>query len=236
LKNAKRTQHRQNMENRTRNPMYQRNLNNTFAAAADWEYRTPISAIAEAALLAQQLPPNPQIQRLQYLTQRAFVQLDGQHPLSSTQNLPLRSKRHGDTALISRTPGGGPGNRKNDSRQCNKGHQSMRGNAEQEVQQSTRQPRIQRGARPQGHDPLKASLHDAPTIDLRQKINDGRDTRRIIKARRRNHPDRYDDDNDNDRFPTFTSNITEKSYPKEFKPVRIPKYDGKQDPCQLVRC
>jgi hypothetical protein len=39
--------------------MYQRNLNNTFAAAADQEYRTPIGAIAEAALLAQQLPTNP---------------------------------------------------------------------------------------------------------------------------------------------------------------------------------
>jgi hypothetical protein len=30
--------------------MHQRNLNNAFAAAVDWEYRTPIGAIAEAAL------------------------------------------------------------------------------------------------------------------------------------------------------------------------------------------
>jgi hypothetical protein len=52
------------MENHTRNPMYQKNLHNTFAAATDREYRTPIGAIVEAALLAQQLPPNPQIQRL----------------------------------------------------------------------------------------------------------------------------------------------------------------------------
>jgi hypothetical protein len=78
-----------------RNPVYQRNLNNTFAAAADREYRTPVGAIAEAALLAQQLPPNPQIQRLKYLTQCALVQLDGQHPVPSTQNLPSRSKRMG---------------------------------------------------------------------------------------------------------------------------------------------
>jgi hypothetical protein len=48
-------------------------------------------------------------------------------------------------------------------------------------------------------------------IDLRQNINDGRDVRRIIGARRRDRP-------------------AEKSYPKDFKPIGIPKYDGKQDP------
>ncbi|RLM54356.1 hypothetical protein C2845_PM10G12240 [Panicum miliaceum] len=128
LKNAKCTQHRQNVENRARNPMYERNLNNAFAAAADREYHTPIGAISEAALLAQQLPSNPQIQRMQYLTQLALVQLNGQHPASSTQNLPLRFERHGDTALISRTPRGGPKNRKNDSRQCNEGHHDKQGN------------------------------------------------------------------------------------------------------------
>jgi hypothetical protein len=59
LKNAKRAQRRRNTENRARNLMYQRNLNNAFAAAADREYRTSIGAIAEVALLAQQLSPNP---------------------------------------------------------------------------------------------------------------------------------------------------------------------------------
>jgi hypothetical protein len=57
LKNAKRAQRRQNEENCACDPMYQRNLNNTFAAAVDQEYRTPIGTIVEAALLAQQLPP-----------------------------------------------------------------------------------------------------------------------------------------------------------------------------------
>jgi hypothetical protein len=123
LKNAKRAQRRRNAKNRARNPMYQRNLNNAFATAADREYRTPIGAIAEATLLAQELPSNPQIQRLQYLTKRALVQLDGQHPVSFTWNLPLRSECHGDAAQISRTPRGGPGNRRNDNRQRNKGHQ-----------------------------------------------------------------------------------------------------------------
>jgi hypothetical protein len=68
LKNAKRAKHWRNAENRAHNPLYQRNLNNAFTAAEDRVYRTPIGAIAEVALLAQQLPPNPQIQRLQYLT------------------------------------------------------------------------------------------------------------------------------------------------------------------------
>jgi hypothetical protein len=128
------------MENHARNPMHQRNLNNAFAAAVDREYRAPISAIAEAALLAQQLPPNPQIQ---YLTQCVLVQLDGQHPVSSTWNMLSRSKRHGDFVQISRAPGGGPGYRRNDNRQRNQdnpvghgnpqGQQSARGNVEHEV-------------------------------------------------------------------------------------------------------
>jgi hypothetical protein len=125
VKNAKRAQCRCNTQNRAREP---RGLNNAFAAVADRQYRTPIGAIVEAALLAQQLPPNPKIQRLQYLTQRALVQLDGQHPVSPTRNLPSRSERHGDTALINRTPGGGHGSQRNDNRQRNEGHPSARSN------------------------------------------------------------------------------------------------------------
>jgi hypothetical protein len=94
----------------------------------DRDYRMLIGAIVEAALLAQQLPSNPQIQRLQYLTQRTLVQLDGQHPVSSTRNQLLRSEHHGDTALVSHTPGGDPGSRRNDNRQHNEGHPSVRGN------------------------------------------------------------------------------------------------------------
>jgi hypothetical protein len=60
--------------------------------------------------------------------------------------------------------------------------------------------------------------------DLRQNINDDRDVRRVIKARRRDRLDRYHDTDDSDRFPMFTSNITDRSYPKNFKPVNIPKY------------
>jgi hypothetical protein len=98
VKNAKRAQRRCNAQNHAREP---RDLNNAFAAVADREYRTPIGAIIDVALLAQQLPPNPQIQRLQYLTQRALVQLNWQHPVSPTRILPSRSEHHGDTALVS---------------------------------------------------------------------------------------------------------------------------------------
>jgi hypothetical protein len=84
-KNAKQAQRGRNAQNHARVP---RDLNNAFAVVADCKYRTPISEIAEAALLAQQLPSNPQIQRLQYLTQRVLVQLSGQHPVSPTRNQP----------------------------------------------------------------------------------------------------------------------------------------------------
>jgi hypothetical protein len=103
----------------------------------------------------------------------------------------------------------------------------VRGNNEQELKQSTHN---QLGARHQGQDLLEASLHDAPTIYLRQKINEGRNVRRVIEARRRDRTGRCHDDDHSDRFPAFTSNVTDKSYAKEFKPVRIPKYNGKQDP------
>jgi hypothetical protein len=157
--------------------MYQRNLNNAFAATADREYRTPIGTIVEAALLAQQLPPNPHIQRLQYLTQCALVQLDGQHPMSSTRNMLSRSERHGDSTQISRTPGGGLGYRGNDNHQRNQdnpvghgnpqGQQSARGNVEQEVQLLMRPPHNWHDARPQGETPPEASLQNAPMTDLR---------------------------------------------------------------------
>jgi hypothetical protein len=219
-KNAKCAQRRRNTQKHAREP---RDHNNAFATVADREYRTPIGAIAEAALLAQQLPSNPQIQRFQYLTQRALVQLVGQHPVSSTRNQLSRSEQHGDTVLVSRTPGGGHESRRNDNRQCNEGHSSMHGNNEQEVQQP---PRNQHGARHHGQKPVEDNLHDAPTVDLRQKINKGHDARLIIEARRRDRPGRYHD-NDGDRFPAFTTSITDKSYPKDFKPVGIPKYNGK---------
>jgi hypothetical protein len=77
---------------------------------------------------------------------------------------------------------------------------------------------------------IKAKIHSR----LAFTINEGHDVQRVIEAKRRDRPGRCHDDDDNDRFPAFTSNINDKSYPKEFKPVRIPKYDGKQDPRQWI--
>jgi hypothetical protein len=80
---------------------------------------------------------------------------------------------------------------------------------------------------------IKAKLHSRPAFvmlpqsNLKQKINDGCDAWHVIEARRRAPTGTYHDDDDSDCFPAFTSNIINKSYPKEFKPVGIPKYDGK---------
>jgi hypothetical protein len=73
-------------------------------------------------------------------------------------------------------------------------------------------------------------------INLRQKINEGRDARRVIEARRRDRTGGRHDNDDSDHFPAFTTSITDKSYPKNFKPVRIPKYDDKQDPHKWIGC
>jgi hypothetical protein len=115
----------------------------------------------------------------------------------------------------------------NENHQHNEGHPSTRGNNEQEVQQLTRN---QRGERHQSQDPLEANLHDTPTINLRQKVNEGRDARLVIEVRKRDRTGRHHDDSNSDRFPAFTTSITDKSNPKDFKLLRIPKYDGKQDP------
>jgi hypothetical protein len=151
----------------------------------------------------------------------------------STRNQPSRYEHHGDTALVSRTPGGGHGSWRNDNLLCNEGHLSTCGNNKQEVQQP---PRNQRGGRHHSQDPVEANLHDAPTVDLKQKINEGCDTRLVIEARRRDRPARYHKNDDSNCFPAFTTSIADKCYPKDFKPVGIPKYDGKQDRRQWLRC
>jgi hypothetical protein len=75
-----------------------------------------------------------------------------------------------------------------------------------------------------------------PIVDLRQKINEGRDARDIIDLRHREHAANPCDVDDCDRFPAFTRNITSRNCPREFRSVGITKYDGKQDPRQWIRC
>jgi Asp/Glu/hydantoin racemase len=68
---------------------------------------------------------------------------------------------------------------------------------------------------------IMARIHWRPTfttppmIELKQKINEGRDTRLVIEARRRDRTGRHHEDDDSDRFPAFTTSITDKSYPKD---------------------
>jgi hypothetical protein len=88
-KNAKCAQRNRNMQNRAREP---RDLNNAFAAVVDRKYHTPIDAIAEAALLAQQLPPNPQIQK-------AAV-LDPCNSMGNIQCLPLGISPRGLSTMV----------------------------------------------------------------------------------------------------------------------------------------
>jgi hypothetical protein len=59
VKNTKRTRRRRNAEARTRNPPHH-NLHDAYAAADNREYATPIGNIAEAAIILQRLPQNPE--------------------------------------------------------------------------------------------------------------------------------------------------------------------------------
>jgi hypothetical protein len=137
IKNAKRAKRRWNVEARARNPPHRRNLNDAFATAEN---------IAEAALLIQWLPQNPETERLLQLTQRAIVQLDQRDPMPSLQRTRSRSGRHESSIpQVSRTLGGAPIPRGNHNRHHNQdnrsghGHQHAqqfaRGHADQEVQQ-----------------------------------------------------------------------------------------------------
>lgn len=98
LKNAKRAKRRRNIEARVWNAPYWRNLNSAFAVANDREYNTLIGNIAEAALLAAQLPQNLNTERQLQLTQRGIIQLDQQDPMPSVQRSRSRSERHASTA------------------------------------------------------------------------------------------------------------------------------------------
>jgi hypothetical protein len=82
---------------------------------------------------------------------------------------------------------------------------------------------------------ITAMIQSRPTSTMLLRSTLGRRSMKaamwlVIEARRRDHTGRHHDDNNSDCFPTFTTSITDKSYPKDFKPVGIPKYNGKQDP------
>jgi hypothetical protein len=64
---------------------------------------------------------------------------------------------------------------------------------------------------------------------LREVINDNRDAWNIIDSRLQERGEGFRNRDDSDRFPSFTQRISQHEYPREFKPVGITKYDGKQD-------
>jgi hypothetical protein len=106
LKNAKCAKRRWKTENRARNPLYHRNLSNAFGAAKEREPH-PDQCHCRGSAPSITIAAKPQVQRLQYPTQLALVQLDEQNPFSSTRNTLLRSEHHDDSTQVSRTPKGG---------------------------------------------------------------------------------------------------------------------------------
>jgi hypothetical protein len=61
----------------------------------------------------------------------------------------------------------------------------------------------------------------------------GYDARRRIEEIRRNKSSTA---GDNDGFPAFSSRLCNLLIPEKFKPLRITKYDAKQDPVQWLKC
>jgi hypothetical protein len=71
---------------------------------------------------------------------------------------------------------------------------------------------------------------------LPEVINDNRNAQDIIDSRCQERSGGFHNLDVSDRFPAFTRRISHHEYPREFKPVGITKYDGKQDPEQWLQC
>lgn len=89
------------------------------------------------------------------------------------------------------------------------GHHDACGHEDQEVQQPPRPPCHQHNKRSYGGAQPEARLRNAPTYDLRQKINKVHDARDIIEARKKDREKGRCDVNKSDRFSAFTANITD---------------------------
>jgi hypothetical protein len=194
----------------------QRELDAEFAAADERGFRTPVANIARVtALLERSNDPNVQ-QALRY-AQRAWIQLDQQAPASL-----VGDERVGDSR--SQAPSRPTGDRPRPQRSNNND-----GAGGSQVTGGRRQP-------PPANNPRQ---HNRPRqqLDLRQKINEGRDVRSVLNSRRREREVAERDDADcSDCFPAFTMRFNSYKYPEGFKPIGITKYDGKQAPQQWLRC
>jgi hypothetical protein len=63
--------------------------------------------------------------------------------------------------------------------------------------------------------------------------HDGYDTCHRIEEIRR---EKASEESDSDDFPTFSARLRDLLLPEKFKPLKITKYDAKQDPVQWLRC
>jgi hypothetical protein len=204
---------RRSRANERRRSMH-RELDPEFAAISEWGFRTPVANIARVTAIHER-SHDPDMRQALLYAQRAWIQLD-QHNSAST----IREERVGESRsqAHSRTAGGHP--RQQLSNDNARGSQAPSGR---------QQP-------PQGGHPRQAN-HRLPPEDLRQHINEGRDTRTVISSRRKAREEVETEGTDcSDRFPAFSARFSSYKYPEGFKPIGITKYDGKQAPQQWLRC
>jgi hypothetical protein len=189
-------------------------LDPEFAAVSERGFRTPVANIARVTAILER-SHDPEVRQALLYAQRAWIQLD-QHNLAST----IREEGVGESRsqAHSRTAGGRPR------------HQLSNDNARGSQAAGRRQQP------PQGGHPRQANHRLLPD-DLRQHINEGRDTRTVISSRRKVREEVETEGTDcSDRFPAFSARFGSYKYPEGFKPIGITKYDGKQAPQQWLRC
>jgi hypothetical protein len=163
----------------------QRELDAEFAAADERGFRTPVANIAWVTALLEQSNDPTVRQALRY-AQRAWIQLDQQAPASL-----VGDECVGDS--WSQAPSQPTGDRPRPQRSNNND-----GAGGSQVTGGRRQP-------PPANN-LRQPNRPRQQLDLRQKINDGRDVRSVIDSRRREREVAERDDADcSDRFPAFTT-------------------------------
>jgi len=177
--------------------------------------------MTEATLRLMRMPQNPEIERVINLAKNIIEQLERQNPLSS-----IHGTRSRATATVipqaSRTPG-------DHQRQQQQEQQNQRNQEDQKAASNHRprggQPPVNQAPGPQPNRNNNNRKHNREEVV--DSIVNARD---IINARRRSQlADNYD------RFQALSRVFDNIVYPKDFKPTNIQKYDGKQEPAQLLR-
>jgi hypothetical protein len=193
-----------------------RELDAEFAAVSERGFRIPVANITRVTAILER-SNDPNLRQALCYTQRAWIQLDQQNPMST-----LREERVGESRsqAHSRTAGGRPQPQRSNNNDNGRGSQAPGGR---------QQP-------PPGGNPRQAN-HRPPPKDLRQRINEGRDAWSVIDSRRKEREVAEIEGTDcSDHFPAFSARFSSYKYPEGFKPIGITKYDGKQAPQQWLRC